>query len=84
MLPQAGPNSLTQYGGRMVCPRCESRGRAGRCCDCQTVAADSVLAREWHLNNPTPADQVARSSHKRFKWVCPKGHRSYWARCDSR
>jgi len=72
---------LTQRGGHIVCPYCESKMK--KFCPCRSVSNDLRLFREWHPSNP-PASQVAKSSNKRFMWLCPKGHPSYKAACRSR
>ena len=79
----AGADKLTQYKGHMVCPYCESRGRAGRFCACQSVAADPRLSKEWHPDNP-PSIQVARNRHKEYLWKCPEGHKPFMAPCHHR
>jgi len=75
--------SLTQIGGHRVCPSCESRGRGGRFCECQSVAGDPKLSREWHPSN-LPANRVAKSSCTKYLWECPEGHPPYKATCNSR
>jgi len=77
-------HTLTRCGGHLVCPSCKSRGR-GRSsfCECQSVAEDPRLSREWHPKNP-PADQVSKSSNTRFQWVCQKGHPPYKVTCNNR
>ena len=61
----------------------ESKG--GKFCeDCQSVAADPRLSKEWHPDNPPPK-QVAKSSNKKFLWLCLRaGHPPYYASCLSR
>jgi len=73
--------NLTQYGGHIVCPYCASK--SGGFCPCRSVENDTRLSKEWHHSNP-PANQVAKSSGKKYLWVCPEGHAAYKATCDSR
>jgi len=75
--------SLTTNGGNMVCPSCESRGRGGRFCECQSVAGDSRLFKDWHPSNPH-ANQVAKKSNTKYLWKCPEGHPPYTASCHNR
>jgi len=75
--------NLTQNGGQIVCPDCDSRGRHGFC-ECQSAAADPRLSKEWHPDNPTPANKVARNSNTKHRWLCPQGHAPYVATCSNR
>jgi len=72
---------MTRNGGYMGCPSCDSNG--GSFCECQSVANDPMLYREWHPNNP-PARDVVKSSHSKFLWVCTIGHPPYTASCNHR
>lgn len=81
---EASCHKLTQDGGQIVCPSCNSQGRGGRFCKCQSVVADPRLTREWHPDNPSPASQVAKSCGKKFCWSCPRGHQPYKATCHNR
>jgi len=67
----------------VVCPFCESKG--GSFCECQSVAADPSLSREWHPNNPPPTE-VAKGSSGKYAWVCleGKGHVVYQTSCNQR
>jgi len=67
--------------GYLVCPSCDSRG--GSFCECQSVANDPSLSREWHLDNPS-ARGVAKSSRGRYLWLCPNGHPPYTTSCNNR
>jgi len=58
--------ALTQWGGDIVCPACESRSSF---CSCRSVAANKRLAAEWHEDNPSPA-MVALGSNKKHSWRC--------------
>jgi len=78
---EASVNSLTNGGRKIVCPDCYS-GHGGFC-ECRSVESDPRLTREWHPSNP-PASQVAKSSNKRYLWVCPEGHPPYKASCFNR
>jgi len=78
---EARVQDLTKYGGQIVCPYCESWG--GRFCECQSVALDPRLSKEWHPSNP-PASQVAKCCGKKFLWVCSEGHPPYKATCNNR
>ena len=77
---EARVDSLTRSGGRIVCPFCESN----KCfCQCQSVAADPRLSKEWHPDNP-PAIEVAKNSNTKYLWKCPEGHQPYLAFCYHR
>jgi len=78
---QARIDALTWNGGHIVCPYCACGN--GGFCPCRSVANDPRLSREWHPSNP-PAHQVAKSSGKKYNWVCPEGHPAYEATCSSR
>jgi len=69
--------------GHIVCPSCDSKGDSF--CECRSVANEPRLSREWHPDNP-PAREVAKSSNKKFLWVClkGKGHPVYKAACNKR
>jgi len=41
------------------------------------------LSKEWHSSNPA-ASQVAKSSCKKYLWVCLEGHPPYKATCNNR
>jgi hypothetical protein len=73
---QARICDLTKNAGRIVCPFCESRGRGGRFCECQSIANEPRISNEWHSSNP-PASQVAKNSNSHFLWECRKGHPVY-------
>ena len=77
----AEPRDLTRNEGYIVCPYCESMG--GHFCECQSVAAEPSLCKQWHPDNP-PARQVAKSSSKKYRWVCSECLASYEATCNSR
>jgi len=62
----AQADRLTDRGGDIVCPACESRASF---CSCRSVAADKRLAAEWHEDNPSPAG-VALGSGKKHRWRC--------------
>jgi hypothetical protein len=72
---------LTLYGGQIVCPYCVSN--ITRFCPCRSVENDPRLSKEWHHSNP-PANQVAKSSNKKYEWLCPEGHPPYLASCGDR
>jgi hypothetical protein len=78
---EARVQDLTQHGGHTVCPYCDCR--FGGFCPCRSVANDPRLWKEWHPSNP-PANQVAKSSLKKYIWSCPKGHPPYKASCANR
>jgi len=78
---QARIDLLTRNGGHIVCPFCVC-GKGGFC-PCRSVENDTRLSKEWHPSNP-PANQVAKSSSKKYLWVCPEGHPGYEAPCSSR
>jgi hypothetical protein len=61
--------ALTQLGGTIVCPACESRRSF---CSCRSVATDKRLAAEWHEDNPSPSDVALGSSKKKHKWRCSR------------
>jgi hypothetical protein len=65
---------------RRVCPRCESFGTF---CPCRSVENHPTLSREWHPDNPHPST-VSSSSRFKAKWLCPRGHPSFVATCNSR
>jgi len=77
----ASINLLTSRGSHIVCPCCESRGSSF--CECQSVASEPRLFKEWHPSKP-PASQVSRSNRKKCLWVCLEGHPPYKASCNSR
>jgi hypothetical protein len=78
---EATIGNLTRFGGRVVCPYCDCG--SGGFCPCRSVESDPRLLKEWHSSNP-PANQVAKSSHNKFLWLCPQGHPPYKATCNSR
>ena len=68
---EARPERLTQYGGHIVCPFCESKGRGGRFCECQSVAADPGCPGSGTQTTPPPlrwpsavAESTCGSAHK--------------------
>jgi hypothetical protein len=73
--------NLTQHGGHIVCPYCDCG--FGGFCPCRSVASDPRLCKEWHPSN-SPANQVAKSSLKKYIWSCPKGRPPYLACCNDR
>lgn len=79
---EASPDNLTRYGGGIKCPYCVSM--RSKFCPCRSVAEDLRLSKEWHPDNPTPADQVAKNSETKYRWKCPEGHDSYLSSCKSR
>jgi hypothetical protein len=78
---EANVYNLTSNGGHIVCPYRASG--SGGFCPCRSVENDPRLSKEWHSSNP-PANQVAKSSGKKYVWVCPEGHPPYKASCDHR
>jgi hypothetical protein len=78
---EASINNLTCNGGNIVCPYCACRG--GGFCPRRSVENDPTLSKEWHASNP-PANQVAKSSRKKYLWLCPEGHPPYTAICYNR
>jgi len=62
----AQAKDLTERGGDIICPACESRASF---CSCRSVAANERLAAEWHEGNPSPAE-VALGNHGNFRWRC--------------
>jgi len=72
---------MIRNGGHIVCPSCDSSG--GSFCECQSVANDPRLSREWHPDNP-PARGVVKSSTRKFLWLCTIGHSPYTASCNNR
>jgi hypothetical protein len=74
-------HSLTSRGGLIVCPYCDCG--SGGFCPCRSVKDDPRLSKEWHSSNP-PANQVAKSSNKKYLWLCTEGHPPYKATCNNR
>jgi hypothetical protein len=73
--------NLTRHGGHTVCPYCYCG--YGGFCPCRSVENDPRLSKEWHPSNP-PANQVAKSSHGKYLWLCLEGHPPYKATCANR
>jgi DNA-directed RNA polymerase subunit RPC12/RpoP len=63
---EARIHNLTQRGGHIACPYCDSR-TAGFC-PCRSVKNDPRLSREWHSSNPP-----AKNSNKKIHFVVSKG-----------
>ena len=71
---------LTAAGSKM-CPFCDSRSSLGRFCSCRSIAADSRLLEEWHLDDPESATVAQASVLQKYKWRCTagRGHTDYKA-----
>jgi hypothetical protein len=78
---EASIHLLTQNGGNTVCPYCISKRT--KFCPCRSVERISRLRKKWHSSNP-PANQVAKSSNKKYLWLCPERHSPYIASCANR
>jgi hypothetical protein len=64
---EAQAHNMTAYGGGIACPFCIPRYK--RICRCKTVAENTLLAGEWHEDNPSSAT-VASGSQQDCKWRC--------------
>jgi hypothetical protein len=78
---EARIRNLTRNGGHTVCPYCDYGSY--RFCPCRSVENEPRPSKEWH-SSKTPANQVAKSSDKKYIWLCPKGHPPYMASCKHR
>ena len=59
------------------CPYCTNLKVTSGKTDLQTLFPD--IAKEYANDNELPANQIAASTHRKVKWICPNCKGEYWA-----
>lgn len=77
----AAASNLTQYGGDINCPFCESRSQF---CGCKAVASHARLVAEWHPDNPPAESVAAGSSNQAYLWRCSTCEHVWEAKANDR